>query len=102
VENHTRVDLPDYVPDTFEVFLNGVPQVDGRDYQAMGRSLIFERPLATEGHLGFWRWARMLLGVAGTYRKNDAIDIVFSVDGRPKVITLRPATDPATPPTGPE
>ena len=30
----------------------------------------------------------MLLGIAGTYRKNDKIDVVFNVDGRPKVVPL--------------
>ena len=30
----------------------------------------------------------MLLGIAGTYRKNDKVDVVFTVDGRPKVVPL--------------
>ena len=33
----------------------------------------------------------MLLGIAGTYRKNDKIDVVFTVDGRPKVVPLAAA-----------
>ena len=74
----------------FEVFINGVPQKEGTDYEVIGTSLVFERPLAREGRLGFWRWARMFFGVAGTYRKHDTIDVVFSLDGRPKVVTLAP------------
>ena len=30
------------------------------------------------------------LGVAGTYRKNDSIDVVYSVNGRRVVSTLKP------------
>jgi hypothetical protein len=86
----TRVDLPAYVREPFEVFVNGVAQVAGTDYEVVGPSLIFNADLRSEGKLGFWRWLSMLLGVAGTYRKNDKIDVVFSVEGRPRVVTLTP------------
>jgi hypothetical protein len=90
VENRTRVDLPSYVTEPFEVFVNGVPQRDGADFHRIGSSLVFERALAHEGRLGFWRWARMFLGVAGTYRKNDTVDVVFALEGRSTVVTLAP------------
>ncbi len=91
VEDRSRVDLPSYVIRPYEVFVNGVPQVEGVDYEIVGSSLLFERSLASEGRLGFWRWLSMLLGVAGTYRKNDTIDVVFTVDGRRTVVALTPA-----------
>jgi hypothetical protein len=91
VENRTRVDLPAYVTEPFEVFVNGVPQADGTDFNVLGSSLVFERSLVHEGNLGFWRWARMFFGVAGTYRKSDTIDVSFTIDGRPRVVTLAPA-----------
>ena len=28
------------------------------------------------------RWLSMLLGIAGTYRKNDQVDFVYTSDGR--------------------
>ena len=71
--------------------MNGVPQVAGTDYEVVGPTLVFNQELASEGKLGTWRWLSMLLGVAGTYRKNDKIDVVFAVDGRPQVVTLSPA-----------
>ncbi len=74
----------------FEVFVNGVPQAEGTDFEVVGTSLLFERSLVKEGSLGFWRWARMFLGVAGSYRKNDTIDVVYSLDGRRRVVTLAP------------
>jgi hypothetical protein len=90
MEPTTRVDLPAYVREPYEVFVNGVPQVAGTDYEVVGPSLIFNKELASEGKLGPWRWLSMLLGIAGTYRKNDKIDVVFTVDGRPKVVPLTP------------
>ena len=47
-----------------------------------GGTLVFERELAEEGRLGFWRWLSLFLGVAGTYRKNDTVDVVYTL-GRP-------------------
>jgi hypothetical protein len=77
-----RVDVPPYVTGDFEVFLNGVLQVEGRDYRRDGRTLHFDRPLAKEGRLGTIRWLSMLLGIAGTYRQNDSVDIVYDHAGK--------------------
>jgi hypothetical protein len=83
----SRVELPTEVTEPFEVFVNGVPQAAGRDYERVGRTLLFERSLAREGELGFWRWLSIFLGVAGTYRQNDAVDIVYERGGRRVVAT---------------
>ena len=91
MEPRSRVDLPSYVSQPYEVFVNGVPQVEGTDYEVIGPSLVFNRSLAREGRLGFWRWLSMLLGVAGTYRKHDTIDVAFTVGGRRQVASLAPA-----------
>ena len=82
MENRTRIELPPYVTRPFEVFVNGVPQAEGSDYEHVGSSLVFSRRLAREGKLGFWRWLRMGLGVAGSYRQNDSVDVVFTYEGR--------------------
>ncbi|HEY7149300.1 MAG TPA: hypothetical protein VH420_07625 [Gaiellaceae bacterium] len=82
------VDLPPEVSEPYEVFLNGVPQQAGRDFRVEGRTLVFERPLAKEGKLGFWRWLSLFLGIAGTYRQNDSVDVVYQVDLRRAVASL--------------
>jgi hypothetical protein len=87
VAERTRVDLPDYVPESFEVYINGVRQVEGPDFRRESRSLVFPRPLAQEGKLGFWRWTSMWLGIAGTYRKHETVDIAYEEDGRRQVAT---------------
>jgi hypothetical protein len=86
----TRVELPADVGPEFEVFLNGVPQVAGRDFRREGRMLVFDRPLAREGRLGFWRWLSLFLGVAGTYRQDDVVDVVYDRGGRRTVATGLP------------
>jgi hypothetical protein len=87
----SRVELPPDVPEEFEVYVNGVLQEPGRDYRVQGRALIFPRQLAQEGKLGATRWASMFLGVAGTYRKHESVDVVYRRDGRRTVATgLRP------------
>jgi hypothetical protein len=93
VESRSRVDLPSHIRPPYEVFVNGVPQVEGTDYQVVGSTLLFPRVLAREGKLGFWRWLSMLLGVAGTYRKHEAITVVFDHEGRRMVANLEPHED---------
>jgi hypothetical protein len=78
----TRVDLPPQVAGEIEVYVNGVRQVEGRDFGRRDNSLVFERRLAREGRLGFWRWLSISLGIAGTYRQNDSVDIVYERGGR--------------------
>jgi hypothetical protein len=90
VEARSQVELPGAVGDTFEVFVNGVPQQPGVDFEQVGRSLLFNRELRQEGRLGFWRWLSLFLGVAGTYRKNDTVDVVYNVAGSRAVATLSP------------
>jgi hypothetical protein len=85
-----RVEIPTHVTGDFEVFLNGVPQVEGRDYRRDGGTLVFERPLAKEGRLGTIRWLSMLAGVAGTYRQNDSVDVVYESGGKRLVATDLP------------
>ncbi len=87
----SRVELPDDVSEEFEVFVNGVQQVAGKDYRVQGRTLVFNRSLAQEGRLGALRWTSMFFGVAGTYRKHETVDVVYERDGRRVVATgLRP------------
>jgi len=94
VSSRSRVDLPSHVPDEFEVYVAGVRQQRGVDYELRGRSLIFPRPIEQEGRLGFWRWASMWLGIAGTYRKHETVDIAYDVGGRREVETgLVPVPD---------
>lgn len=87
MDEGSRVVLPRGARAPLEVYVNGVRQREGIDYRLEGGALLFFRPLAQEGRLGFWRWLSMFLGIAGTYRKNDSVDVVYEADGRRVVAT---------------
>ena len=87
VSHRTRVELPSHIPPRFEVYVSGVRQEPGRDFELEGRSLVFPRQLEEEGKLGFVRWASMWLGIAGTYRKHETVDVVYESAGRRMVET---------------
>jgi hypothetical protein len=94
VESRSRVDLPPHVRPPYDVFVNGVPQVEGTDFEIVGSTLLFPRTLAREGKLGFWRWLSMLLGIAGTYREHEAVTVVYDHEGRRMVANLDSREDP--------
>ncbi len=89
--------LPRGARPPFRVWLNSVEQEEGRDYQVAGNKLIFDRPLAKEGRLGIWNWTMLLLGVRGTYRKNDSVDVQYeTASGQTRLATrvdFEPVTD---------
>jgi hypothetical protein len=93
-EGRTHVELPGHVTRPFEIFVNGIQQVEGEDYDIVGSTLVFERSFAREGKLGFWRWLSLFLGVAGTYRKHDSVDVVYTLNGRRAVTSLNPQSTP--------
>jgi hypothetical protein len=90
MDERSRVELPAGVGDRYEVYVNGVRQEPGRDFDRIGSTLVFDRTLAREGRLGPIRWLSMLLGIAGTYRKHESVDVVDEVDGRRTVASLTP------------
>lgn len=80
----TRVPLPPGVRSPFTVFVNGVRQEPGRDYEVAGGVLVFRAELVQEGKLGFWKWLRGAFGV-GTYGRNDVIDVAWEDNGTPRL-----------------
>jgi len=81
---HSKVRLPRDVRPPYEVYLNGVPQELGRDYEVRDGALLFERELRKDKISG-WRWLLGAWGV-GTYRQNDSVDVRYEApDGSPRV-----------------
>ena len=87
------VDLPNdvEVEGGFDVYVNGILQEHGNDYELDGRTLVFPRPLTAEVKMTKFQFARAALGIAGTYSKHDSIDVAYQHNGRNLVATgLRP------------
>lgn len=86
----THVELPAAVGRPFEVYVNGVAQREGVDFSVVEDTLVFVRELRQEGRLGFWRWASLLFGAAGTYRQNDVVDVAYRRAGQRAVASALP------------
>ena len=82
VRTGTRVALPAGVEHPLEVYVNGVALREGADYRVEDGVVVFAEELHKEGRLGFWRWTSILFGVAGTYRRNDVVDVIYEAGGR--------------------
>ena len=85
-EPRWRVPLPPGAVPPIRVYVNGVPQREGRDYELAGRELRFYRSLEKE-RIGMGRWAAMFLGLFGSYGRNDSVDVQYRVGGRETVAT---------------
>jgi hypothetical protein len=79
--------LPRGARPPFRVWVNGVEQHEGADYVVTARGLRFSKPLAKEGKLGFWRWTLIFFGIAGSYRRNDSVDVQYEAGGRTRLVT---------------
>jgi hypothetical protein len=79
-----KVRLPRGVQEPYTVFVNGVRQQEGTDYEVHRGVLEFDKPLAKEGKLGAGRWFLGAWGI-GTYRKNDTVDVAWEIEGQPRV-----------------
>jgi hypothetical protein len=88
-----RVRLPPGVRTPFEVYVNGVPQELGSDYEVHEGQLLFERELVRQ-RLGFWAWFLGFWGI-GTYKRNDEVDIRYEVGGQPRVAHALEITPPS-------
>jgi hypothetical protein len=84
--NRWRVPLPDGAQPPFRVFVNGVAQQPGKDYEVIANHLVFDRPLEKE-RLSKGKWAAIFFGLWGYYGKNDSVDVHYRVGGRDAVAT---------------
>jgi len=80
-----RALLPRGAERPLTVFVNGVVQVEGSDYEVQGREIVFSRPILKEEKLSGLRWLSMLIGVVGTYRKHETVDIEYRLGGQTRL-----------------
>jgi hypothetical protein len=75
-----RVKLPAGAEPPYTVFINGIEQPK-ESYRIEAGLIDFGRPIVKE-KVGTSRWLAMYLGLWGTYRKNETIDIQFTQNGK--------------------
>jgi hypothetical protein len=81
-----RVKLPRGAEAPIAVFINGIEQSEGADYSLTNGEIVFTRPIVKE-KVGTGRWLAMYLGLWGTYRKNETIDVQFVRDGKTQLVS---------------
>jgi hypothetical protein len=76
-----RVRLPRGAEPPIRVYVNGVEQEEGTDYELRPGELVFKRQIIKE-KVGVGRWMAMYLGLFGTYRKHETIDVEYRLAGK--------------------
>jgi len=84
-----RVKLPAGAEAPYVVFVNGVEQGEGEDYRVAAGEIVFTRDIVKE-KVGAGRWLAMYLGLFGTYRKNETIDVQFQRNGKTELVSDLP------------
>ena len=84
-----RVKLPAGAEAPYAVFINGVEQREGADYRLAAGEIVFTRQIIKE-KVGTGRWLAMYLGLFGTYRKDETIDLQFQRSGKVELISDLP------------
>ena len=85
VEVGRRVRLPRGAEPPIRVYVNGVEQTEGSDFRLRAGEILFARPIVKEGKVSGLRWLAMLLGLFGTYRKHETVDIEYRLGGEVKL-----------------
>lgn len=79
-----RVELPHGAQAPIRVYINGIEQVEGTDYELGEGKIVFASPILKE-QVTPGRWMAMYLGFFGTYRKHETVDVEYRRDGKSKL-----------------
>jgi len=80
-----RVRVPRGAGPPIKVYVNGVEQTEGVDCRLGADQVVFSRPILKEEKLSGIRWLSMLVGVVGTYRKHETVDLEYTLRGETKL-----------------
>lgn len=86
VEAGTRVRLPAGAEPPIDVYVNGIRRNEGADYRIDRGHVVFTAPIVKEQVSGA-RWLAMLLGLFGSYGKNEVVDVQYRRRGETKLIS---------------
>jgi hypothetical protein len=80
-----RARLPRGASEPIRVHINGVQQPRGEVWDVRGNEVVFTRPIIKE-QVSAGRWLAMYLGLFGSYKKNEQVDIEYALGGKPKLL----------------
>jgi hypothetical protein len=76
-----RVRLPAGAEAPVKVYVNGVERAEGVDFEVGPQEIVFAKPIVKET-VTPGRWMAMYLGLFGTYRKNETVDVEYRRGGK--------------------
>lgn len=79
-----RAKLPRGAAEPIRVHINGVEQNRGEVWDVRGDKVVFTRQIVKE-YVSKGRWMAMYLGLFGSYRLNEQVDVEYALDGKSKL-----------------
>ena len=90
--NGSRVNLPADIQRPFQVFVNGIEQQEGRDFEVRGSVLVFDRELVAPRQDTMKTYARLMFW--GRYKTEHSVDVAYAVNGTQRVASKLPVLAP--------
>ena len=87
-----RAKLPRGASEPIRVHINGVEQTRGEVWDVRGGAIVFTRPIVKE-RVSAGRWLAMYLGLFGSYKKNEQVDVEYTLGGQTKLAANIEITD---------
>ena len=87
-----RAKLPRGASEPIRVHINGVEQPRGEAWDVRDDHIVFTRPIVKES-VSTGRWLAMYLGLFGSYKKNEQVDVEYTLDGQAKLAADIEITD---------
>jgi hypothetical protein len=81
--NGSRVPLPAHAERPFQVFVNGVPKLEGVDFEVRGAALVFSDELIPPRQMTLKSYARLMFW--GRYKTEHSVDLVYTRGGEAAV-----------------
>lgn len=79
-----RAKLPRGAQEPIRVHINGVEQPRGEVWDLRGEEVVFTRPIVKE-QVTKGRWLAMYLGLFGSYRLNEQVDVEYTLGSETKL-----------------
>ena len=87
-----RAQLPRGAGEPIRVHINGVEQARGEVWDVREGAIVFTRPIVKE-RVSKGRWLAMYLGLFGSYKKNEQVDVEYTLGGKTQLAADVEITD---------